>query len=560
MSSPRPPRWADALSGRISRRDLMRRSAAVGLAVPVASLLAACGSTGSSGSSSTSFGPSNTLIVATTVSDAVTLDPNVAYEFSSVGADRLMYDTLVRFPFGNLAQVGPSLATSWTHSSDGKTWTFKLKPGVKFSSGNTVTADDVVYSFQRAVSIAKNPASWLITQTGITDKNVTDTVKATDANTVTMTLPDTFSPGAWLAVLANTAAAVVDSKVVKAHVANGDWGQTWLNSNSAGSGPYILNNWTRDVKIEMHANTNYNLGSAPAIKRLLWQNVANNATQLDMINKGEADMATDLSADQLATLANNSKVTVFKTPDEAMQYVGMDVGNVKAFKDPRVLQAVKYSIDYQGIITNLLRGNATILQGIIPQGIFGYTNKTYFTRDTAKAKQLLTAAGYPNGFSVTMLVPQGTASGGVDAASLGDAIRSNLADVGINVSLRQLASSEMYTQYRNHQAQMILANWGMDYPDPQDFAAPFGDYTQQSLIWRLQDNDTQLSKLVQQAATMENTPQRQALYNQINDLEATQGPFALLYQPDVTRAYSTSIKNFKYDAANGVNYPELSKS
>lgn len=560
MDSSQRELWAEALSGRISRREIIRRGAAIGLAAPaIAAILAACGKTSSS-SNPASYGPSDTVIEATTISDAVTLDPNVAYEFASVSSARLMYDTLVRFPFGDLSKVGPSLATKWENSSDGKTWTFHLKSGVKFSSGNTVTAQDFVYSITRVVNLPKDPAAWLITQMGIDSKSVADAVKATDDTTIVMTLPQAFSPGAFLSIMANPVASVVDSKVVKSHVANGDYGTAWLADNSAGSGPYTLSNWTRDVKIEMVLNTKYNLGSQPKIKRILWQNVANNATQLDMLKKGNADMARDLSADQLASLSSDSSVTVFKTPDEAMTYVGMGVKTVPALGNAQVRQAIKYAIDYQGIITNLLRGNGTILQGIIPKGIFGYTDKVYFQRDTTKAKQLLSQAGFGSGFTCTMLFPQGTVAGGVDGSSLADTIRSNLADVGITVNLRQLASSEMYTQYRNHQAELILANWGMDYPDPQDFAAPFGDYSQQSLIWRLQDDNTQLEKLVQQAATMQNTPTRQNLYNQINDLEATDGPFALIYQPDVTIAYSNSLKNLKYDAANGINYPELSKA
>ncbi len=552
---------ADALSGRMTRREIIQRGIALGLAAPaIGALLAACGKSGSGSSNSTNYGPKDTIIEATTTSDAVTLDPNVAFEFSSVGAARQMYSTLVRFPFGDLSKVQGEIAEKWQPSSDGKTWTFNLKKGIKFSSGNTVTAQDFVYSFQRTVNIPKNPAAWLITQMGIDDKSVTDAVKATDDTTLTITLPQPFSPGAFLAVLANPVASVVDSKVVKSHVSNNDWGTAWLSDNSAGSGPYILKNWTHDVKIEMVLNTNYNLGTKPSIKRLLWQNISNNATQLDNLKTGQADIATDLSSDQLASLSNNSKITVFKTPDEAMTYVGMGVKTVPALADAKVRQAIKYAIDYEGIITNLLRGNGTVLQGIVPKGIFGYTDKVYFKRDVAKAKQLLSDAGFAKGFSVTMLFPNGTVSGGVDASSLADTIRANLADVGITVTLRQLASSEMYTEYRAHKAELILATWGMDYPDPQDFAGPFADYSQQSLIWRLQDDDTQLQDLAQKAAAMENTPDRQALYNQINDLEATQGPFALIYQPDVTLAYSTGVTGLKYDAANGINYPELTKA
>src|SRR5438034_3189109 len=203
------------------------------------------------GSFAANYGPQQTLIVARDLTDAVTLDPNLAYEVSGTIADHNMYSNLVTFVGGNLTQPRGQVARSWEVSQDARTYTFHLNHGIVFSSGNPLTADDVVYTFQRVVNLPKDPAAWLVTQMGIDDKNVLSTVNVPDPYTVVIALPKPFSPGACLSIMANPVAGIVDSKTVKTHVQNNDWGSAWLNDHSAGSGPYELVRWERQVAIEL---------------------------------------------------------------------------------------------------------------------------------------------------------------------------------------------------------------------------------------------------------------------------------------------------------------------
>jgi peptide/nickel transport system substrate-binding protein len=529
------------------------------LAGVIAAMVAVVLWAGTPGRSSPAYGPQQTAVVVDDISSAVSLDPQVAYEVPSTRADYWMYSTLVQFPIGNLTQVKPDLASSWDVSADSTTYTFHLRHGIKFSTGNTLTAADVLYSFQRVVNIPKDPASWLITQMGIDGKNVDQVVTTPDPYTVVIKLPKAFSPGAFLSIMANPVAGIVDSKTVKAHVANGDWGSAWLNDHSAGSGPYELVRWTRLVTIELVANPNYNLGPAPSIKRIVWPNIQESTVQRDMLLRGDADIALGLSASQLAAVRSNPRFSVLQTPDLSMTYLGMDVKNVPAFGKPQVRQAVKWAIDYQGIIKDLLAGNGIPLQGIVPKGLFGYDASTPYHFDPAKAKQLLAEAGFPNGFSIELLAPTGQAAGGIAAGDLAAKLKNDLAQAGITVNIRQVASSEMYSTYRAQKAQAVLANWSVDYPDPDDFAKPFGDYTQKSLCWRLQWYDDAVAKMVDQAGGMTNTPQRADLYKKINDVEIADGPFAMLYQPMVSIAASKRLHNLSFDPVNGIDIATLTK-
>jgi len=505
------------------------------------------------------YGPQQTIVLVRDISDAVSIDPNLGYEQTSILADHQMYSNLVTYVKGDLTQPKPSVATSWEVSQDAKTFTFHLRKGIKFSSGNPLTADDVVYSFQRVCSLPKDPAAWLITQMGLDDKNVLSQVKAPDPSTVVITLPKPFSPGAFLSIMANTVAGIVDGKVVKAHVQNNDWGTAWLNDHSAGSGPFMLVKWERLVTVEMEANPNYNLGPAPSIKRIVYPGILENTVQRDMLVRGDADMAWDLSASQLATLKQDPKFYLKQVPDLAMEYLGMDVKNVPAFGKAEVRRAVKYAIDYNGIIHDLLVGNGYPLQSFIPKGLFGYDSSLPFTHDPAKAKSLLAEAGFPNGFTTDLLVRTGLEASGVSGSDLAAKIKNDLAAAGITVNLRQVASDELLKTYRGQQSQMVLLTWFVDYPDPDDFAIPFGDYTQKSLAWRLQWYNDPIAKLADQASGMQNTPDRAALYKKFNDQMAQESPFVLLYQPQLSLGVSKHIQNLFFDPVNFIDFTLLTK-
>ena len=511
------------------------------------------------GRSAPVYGPSQTVVVAIDNSDAVSLDPNLAYELGSTLADYQMYSKLVSFRGGDLTHVVPEVAQSWEASTDARTYTFHLKHGIVFSSGNPLTADDVIYTFQRIVNLPKDPAAWLVTQMGIDDKNVLSAVRAPDPYTVVISLANPFSPGAFLSIMANIVTGIVDSQAVKAHVQGGDWGSAWLNDHSAGSGPYQFVRWERQVAIEVVANPRYNLGPAPVISRIVWPTIKENTVQREMLSRGDSDVAWDLSASQLAAVKGDPRYYIVQVPHLAMEYLGMDVKNVAAFGKPEVRRAVKYAIDYDGIIHDLLNGNGIPLQGVIPKGLFGYEPSLPFTHDPAKARSLLQEAGFGNGFTTELLTGTGTALGGISRGDLAAKIKNDLGAVGITVNVRQVASSEFLKTYRGQQAQMMLFYWFVDYPDPDDFAKPFGDYTQKSLAWRLQYYNDPLAKLVDQAARLQNTPERAAIYTKTNEILAQDGPFAILYQPMLSLAVSKRLQHLAFDPVNFIEFLTLTK-
>ncbi|MCB0107066.1 MAG: ABC transporter substrate-binding protein, partial [Caldilineaceae bacterium] len=377
----------------------------------------------------------NTLIFAADITDILTLDPAVAYEFSGIQAEGSIYQTLVSFEEGETGPQ-PLLADSWDVSEEGDMWviTFALNPDATFASGNPVTAADVVYSWSRAIELNKSPAFLLIDVAQVTAENMS----AVDEKTVAVKIPKTVSPQVFLSVITFTVAAVVEQAVVEAN-AGDDMGSTWLNDNSAGSGPYVLSSWDREVQVVLDVNENY-WQEAPAMKRVIMQNVTEAANRQAAIETGDADIVQDLGPEQKTVLEGNPDVQIVSASDTLLIYIGMNA-QVAPFDNPDVREAVRYAINYDEIIA-LTGGDAELVQEVIPAGFLGHTGEIPFSQDIEKAKELLAGAGYGDGLEVTALVPSDYPAGPIDFPTLATKVQSDLEKVGITLNLQQLQVSE----------------------------------------------------------------------------------------------------------------------
>src|SRR5215207_2974808 len=209
--------------------------------------------------------PPDTLVIADEIDDIVSLDPAESFEFSGQDALLNVYDRLIQIRPPNF-ELEPGLAESWSVSDDGKTYTFKMKEGLKFHSGNPITAEDAAWSLQRVVKLAKTP-SFILTQFGLTPENVDQMVKATGPMELTITTDKAYAQSFSYNCLTAIVASVVDKKVAMEHEASGDFGYEWLKTNSAGSGPYMLRSWKAADSIVLEAVDGY-WGGNVALKRV----------------------------------------------------------------------------------------------------------------------------------------------------------------------------------------------------------------------------------------------------------------------------------------------------
>lgn len=484
----------------------------------------------------------DTLIFAADLTDQITMDPAVAYEFGGIQVVGNIYQPLVTLTPGD-PTVKPLLAKSWDIKENSDTWTltFKLDEKAKFASGSPVTADDVVYSWGRVIDLNKSPA-FLFTDVGGLKK---DSFKAVDPQTVELTLPKNSSPQVFLTVLSNSVAAVVEKKVVEAN-AGSDFGSTWLNDNSAGSGPYVLANWERNTQNVLDANPNF-WGEAPKIKRVIMRNTSEQANLQSAIETGDADIVQDLGLEQAKALEGNPDLDLIKANQTQLEYIGMNA-MMPPFDKADVREAMRYAINYDELNT-LLAGTGKIVQEVIPDGFLGYTGETPFKQDIAKAKELLAKAGVADGTAIQLTVGTGIATGGLENATLAAKLQSDIEKIGLKVNLQQIQSSELLNQYRAQKLQMVLLSWGPDYPDPNTNANPFTDYEAKSIAWRNGWQGPEIAKLAQDASLAPDTAKRAELYKQMTERLFHEGPYAVLYQPVRTYGVRKNIQNFKYDPA-----------
>ncbi len=239
-----------------------------------------------------------TLVYGGDFTDLITLDPAVVYEFGGTLIVGNVYETLVSFNPGDPTLI-PVLAESWDVTEEGDNWllTFNLDSDATFASGNPVTAEDVVFSWNRAIDINLSPAFLLTDVCAMTTESTT----AVDAATVELRIPQTVSPQVCLSVLTFTTAAVIEKAALEPNMGE-DMGQSWLNDNSAGSGPYILDRWDRSVSVTLNANPNHWAGIQPPMKRIIVQNTPELANLQASIETGDADIVFDLGAEQAAAL------------------------------------------------------------------------------------------------------------------------------------------------------------------------------------------------------------------------------------------------------------------
>ena len=533
--------------------SIRRTSAYLFIAMLLAS---ACASTGpsASGSPQASGGAANTLVYYADVSDLISLDPAVAYEFSGVLLVHNVYDTLVKFEGSDLSNLKPSLATSYDTKDAGATWdiTFKLKSGVKFASGNALTADDVVYSIQRVIKLNKSPAFLFTDIAGLKETSA----KATDASTVVVSMPKTASPAGFLSILTFTVAGIVDSKEVKSHETAGDSGSGWLLDHSAGSGPYAIDHWTKQSEVLLKANPNYG-GTKPPLSSVLVKHVPESTNQQFALEKGDADIARNLGPQQIAALQGKAGVATTTGNSLVLVYLGMNV-NVKPLDNVNVREALRTAIDYDAITKDLLKGNGKKVQGIVPAGLFGYNETTPFQADVTKAKSLLTQAGQ-TAVNLELLIPTGQAPGGVAWADLAAKMQADWAKIGVTVTIKQTAQADLLTTYRAQKGQLVLINWSPDFPDPDGNVAPFTDYAQKSIAYRNGWDDKAIAQKGKDAALLTDTTKRAAAYKELTDYVLHNGPYVILYQPTEIFGLRSNVKGFAWSPMGYLDFASITK-
>ncbi len=338
--------------------------------------------------------PPNMLVIANRIDDIKTFDPAESFEFAGADVSHNVYERLVNFdPLDLDAGYRPELAESWEVSEDGRTITFTMAEGHMFSTGNPVTAKDAEFSLRRAVTLNKTPA-FIFTQFGFTPENVEETIKATDDKTLVLTLDKPYAVSFVLNCLTATIGGIVDMQAAMEHETDGDLGNDWLRTNTVGSGPYKVVEWKPNESVLMDLNPHYG-GDKPAMERVIVQHIQESATQRLQLERGDIDIARNLSPEDVAGLEGNADVKVVDELRGRLMYWSANQKN-EMLSDPKVIEALKWATDYDGMTNSFLKGQYTPQQAFLPKTFLGALEERPYSFDIDKAKAALAESDHPD--------------------------------------------------------------------------------------------------------------------------------------------------------------------
>ncbi|MGO1164604.1 ABC transporter substrate-binding protein [Brucella pseudogrignonensis] len=505
--------------------------------------------------------PADTLVIAMSIDDIISLDPAEIFEITTSEMLTSTYERLVTTDIKDPTKIIPQIAESWTFSDDGKSITFKIRDGLKFASGNPITAQDAAYSIQRAIKLDKSPA-FILSQFGITPENVEQNAVAVDDKTFVFTTGKPFAPSFVMNCLTSSVASIVDSKLVKEHEQKTektdtypfetDFGYEWLKNNYAGSGPFALKQWRANEVLLLERNDNYT-DATPAMKRIIYRHVKEGMSQRLLLEAGDIDIARNLEPGDIEQLAKDSKFNVINAPKGRVYYLSMNQ-NVPELAKPEVRQALKYLIDYDTIEGTLIKGIGRKHQSFLPVGMFGATDDNPFDYNVEKAKELLEKAGLKDGISVTLDVRNNQPYVGI-----AESIQQTMAKAGVNVEILQGDGKLTTTKVRARKHQLALGIWGPDYWDPHTNAVTFtnnpnnGDEVNlRTTAWQASWDIPELTAETMAAAEERDTTKREAMYKDIQKKFQETSPIAVIYQQIETAVTGANVHNF--DMVADANY------
>jgi len=485
------------------------------------------------------------LVIGLDISDALSLDPVRVYQYSNPLPTRAAYDGLVTFDAGDNINVKPALATEWAYQPDGKTIRFKLRPGVKFASGNPVTAEDVRFSFARHLNIKDQPFQYI---------SHVESVAVVDENTVDIVLKDPTLP--VISIIATPAFGIQEKALV---VANGgtdaadakekDKATEWLNNNSAGAGPYRLTGWQRNQQIQMVRNPHYWRGT-PGYERVLIRHMSESAAQLLAIQRGDLDVAFNLIPEQIATLRNDPNIQVMGTPSLDFIYMAVtEAPTNPALQNKLARQAIGYAIDFDGIIKNLAGGAAVRPVSFLPVGTNGSTSaltkEIGFNEDLPRARKLLADAGLPNGFKF-QLAYGNAAIAGVTYQNLAQKIQADLARVGIIAELAPMDQVNLRTIFMGGKSEAVLTFWNPPAPENWLWSSATVNRVSKRVQWNV---PPEMHKLVADAGAERDLVKAAALYRKYQEAMVDFAHHIVLIQPVYQVAVRKSVVGLNLTAA-----------
>lgn len=427
-----------------------------------------------------------------------------------------VYDRLVDIEVDNEgnSSIVPSLAERWDISDDGLEYTFYLRQGVKFHNGNDFTAEDVIYTFNRLLTVEGGVNTEFIDQIKGAGKllegqtEALEGVELVDDYTVKVTLEEPFA--GFLACISSPGVSIYDSEATEA--AGDQFGME--PGVTVGTGPFRFASWRFNDQLVLVRNDDYWKGAAE-LPGVVIKIIPDTETQTMMFESGELDIIDlDYVADAVDRFTAAYPDQIVQGPRVGTTYFTMNF-NIEPLNDLNVRKAVQMSIDRQAILDALYGGRGQVEQGIFPHGLIGFNaNQTVINYDPDGAKELLAQAGYADGFTME-IAADSSASDTVTMAL--EIIKDQLAAVGINAEIKNYDESTWLETRKSGELGSFMSTWSADYNDPDNFIYTFFGNEEKTKIRSINYPDTAVMERVARARTIVNEDERIAEYNALEE-------------------------------------------
>src|SRR3984885_5550844 len=494
-----------------------------------------------------------------------TLDPNVPGSTrESFAVSLSTYDRLVSFGrkqlngkwVFDLDKINGELAESFDVSPDALKITLHLRKDARFQDGTPVTAEDVKWSLDRAVTAPVLGKAQLLTGS----MTSADQFKVIDPLTFEVTLPKPDKLA--LPNLATVYPIIINSKGAKANATADDpWAIGWLKEHTAGSGAYIIESFKPGEQVTMTRNEAWNRGTAEKaafFKRIIIQSVPEPATRANLVERGDADIVIDLQASDVQSLEAKGTLKVISTPQyNAVTFISMN-NTIPPFDNLNVRRAVAFALPYDDMFKAALFGRGTPLFGAEWTDGKPTTSAFPFPQpvklDLDKAKEYLKAAGMPDGFSTTFSFNVGQASTAEPMSAL---VKESLGKIGIKVEIQKLPDAQMSTQINEKKLPFFTEGIVAWLPSNDYFYRNFyiGDQR-----WNYSCiKDPELTAIAQEARFEPDKAKYEQDGKKLNAIHFAVMPQIPLWQPSQDAVMTPSIEGYTYQFHRQVDYRDLSR-